>query len=84
MRRPSLLPRPSLFPRALQVDIAIPEVFVAGLLGSMLVFLFSAFAITAVAATAPAVVAEVGHFPDWLVVRQAPLLPCLLGCAGRK
>jgi len=53
-----------MFPRALQVDIAIPEVFVAGLLGSMLVFLFSAFAITAVGRTAQAVVSEVsgaGH-----------------------
>ena len=31
------------------VDICIPEVFISGLLGSMLVYLFSSFAIAAVA-----------------------------------
>ncbi len=42
-----------------QVDIAIPEVFVAGLLGSMLIFLFSAWACAAVGRTAQEVVNEV-------------------------
>jgi Na+/H+-translocating membrane pyrophosphatase len=42
-----------------QVDIAIPEVFVGGLLGSMLIFLFSAWACTAVGRTAQEVVNEV-------------------------
>jgi len=41
------------------VDITIPEVFVAGLLGAMLVYLFSAFAIIAVGETAEVVVEEV-------------------------
>ncbi|KAL9683240.1 hypothetical protein QQ045_015059 [Rhodiola kirilowii] len=35
-----------------QVDIAIPEVFIGGLLGSMLIFLFSAWACAAVGRTA--------------------------------
>lgn len=43
----------------LQVDIAIPEVFVGGLLGSMLIFLFSAWACAAVGRTAQEVVNEV-------------------------
>lgn len=43
----------------LQVDIAIPEVFVGGLLGSMLIFLFSAWACSAVGRTAQEVVNEV-------------------------
>ncbi|KAI3866957.1 hypothetical protein MKX03_022000 [Papaver bracteatum] len=42
-----------------QVDIAIPEVFVGGLLGSMLIFLFSAWACSAVGRTAQEVVNEV-------------------------
>ncbi|KAK3219023.1 hypothetical protein Dsin_012993 [Dipteronia sinensis] len=42
-----------------QVDIAIPEVFVGGLLGSMLIFLFSAWACAAVGKTAQEVVNEV-------------------------
>lgn len=42
-----------------QVDIAIPEVFVGGLLGSMLIFLFSAWACAAVGRTAQEVVNEV-------------------------
>ena len=41
------------------VDICIPEVFVAGLLGSMLVYLFSSFAIAAVGKSAQDVVKEV-------------------------
>ncbi|KAI9162400.1 hypothetical protein LWI28_026920 [Acer negundo] len=41
-----------------QVDIAIPEVFVGGLLGSMLIFLFSAWACAAVGKTAQEVVNE--------------------------
>ncbi len=41
------------------MDIAIPEVFVGGLLGSMLIFLFSAWACTAVGRTAQEVVNEV-------------------------
>lgn len=43
----------------LQVDIAVPEVFVGGLLGSMLIFLFSAWACSAVGRTAQEVVNEV-------------------------
>ncbi|MCO5612633.1 hypothetical protein L7F22_066902 [Adiantum nelumboides] len=42
-----------------EVDIAIPEVFVGGLLGSMLIFLFSAWACVAVGRTAQEVVNEV-------------------------
>ncbi|KAG9132817.1 hypothetical protein Leryth_022013 [Lithospermum erythrorhizon] len=42
-----------------QVDIAIPEVFVGGLLGSMLIFLFSAWACAAVGRSAQEVVNEV-------------------------
>lgn len=42
-----------------QVDIAIPEVFIGGLLGSMLIFLFSAWACSAVGRTAQEVVNEV-------------------------
>ncbi|QCE02199.1 inorganic pyrophosphatase [Vigna unguiculata] len=42
-----------------QVDIAIPEVFVGGLLGSMLIFVFSAWACSAVGRTAQEVVNEV-------------------------
>ncbi len=43
----------------MQVDIATPEVFIGGLLGAMLVFLFSAWAIIAVGRSAQAVVNEV-------------------------
>lgn len=43
----------------LQVDIAIPEVFVGGLLGAMLIFVFSAWACAAVGRTAQEVVNEV-------------------------
>ena len=43
----------------LKVDIAVPEVFVGGLLGSMLIFLFSAWAVAAVGRTAQEVVNEV-------------------------
>ncbi|XP_042030862.1 pyrophosphate-energized membrane proton pump 2-like [Salvia splendens] len=42
-----------------QVDIAIPEVFIGGLLGSMLIFLFSAWACAAVGRSAQEVVNEV-------------------------
>ncbi|CAJ2656578.1 unnamed protein product [Trifolium pratense] len=42
-----------------QVDIAIPEVFVGGLLGAMLIFVFSAWACAAVGRTAQEVVNEV-------------------------
>jgi H+-translocating diphosphatase len=42
-----------------QVDIAIPEVFIGGLLGSALVYLFSAWSITAVGRSAQEVVREV-------------------------
>lgn len=41
------------------VDICIPEVFISGLLGSMLVYLFSSFAIAAVGKSAQDVVKEV-------------------------
>ena len=43
----------------MQVDIAVPEVFIGGLLGAMLVFLFSAWACAAVGRSAQAVVNEV-------------------------
>ena len=42
-----------------QVDIAVPEIFIGGLLGGMLVFLFSAWACAAVGRSAQAVVNEV-------------------------
>ncbi|XP_078427673.1 pyrophosphate-energized membrane proton pump 2-like isoform X1 [Wolffia australiana] len=42
-----------------QVDIAIPEVFVGGLLGSMLIYVFSAWACAAVGRSAQEVVTEV-------------------------
>ncbi|CAK8574561.1 unnamed protein product [Lathyrus sativus] len=42
-----------------QVDIAIPEVFVGGLLGAMLIYVFSAWACAAVGRTAQEVVNEV-------------------------
>ncbi|GFP90241.1 pyrophosphate-energized membrane proton pump 2 [Phtheirospermum japonicum] len=42
-----------------EVDIAIPEVFVGGLLGSMLIYLFSAWACAAVGRSAQEVVNEV-------------------------
>ncbi|KAF8672370.1 hypothetical protein HU200_049573 [Digitaria exilis] len=46
-----------------EVDIAVPEIFVGGLLGSMLIFLFSAWACSAVGKTAQEVVNEVrGQF----------------------
>jgi H(+)-translocating pyrophosphatase len=41
------------------VDLAIPEVFVGGLIGSMVVFLFASYAMTAVGKAAVQVVAEV-------------------------
>lgn len=44
---------------SIQVDIAIPEVFIGGLLGSMLIFVFSAWACSAVGRTAQEVVTEV-------------------------
>lgn len=50
---------PRFFLINMQVDIAIPEVFVGGLLGSMLIFLFSAWACAAVGRTAQEVVNEV-------------------------
>lgn len=42
-----------------QVDIAVPEVFVGGLLGATLIFVFSSWACVAVGSTAQEVVAEV-------------------------
>eukprot|EP01062_Namystynia_karyoxenos_P059557 TRINITY_DN509_c0_g1_i2.p1 TRINITY_DN509_c0_g1~~TRINITY_DN509_c0_g1_i2.p1 ORF type:complete len:801 (+),score=335.18 TRINITY_DN509_c0_g1_i2:108-2510(+) len=41
------------------INLAIPEVFIAGLLGGMLIFLFSGFCMTAVGTTAQEVVKEV-------------------------
>jgi Na+/H+-translocating membrane pyrophosphatase len=43
----------------LQVDIAIPEDFVCGLLGAMLIFVLSGWACSAVGRTAQKVVTEV-------------------------
>lgn len=42
-----------------QVDIAVPEIFIGGLLGSMLVFLFAAWSCSAVGRSAQEVVNEV-------------------------
>lgn len=41
------------------IDIAVPEIFVGGLLGSMTVFVFSAWAIRAVGVAAEEVIKEV-------------------------
>jgi len=41
------------------IDIAVPEIFVGGLLGSMAVFVFSSWAIKAVGAAAEEVIKEV-------------------------
>lgn len=41
------------------IDIAVPEVFVGGLLGSMTVFVFSSWSIAAVGAAAEEVILEV-------------------------
>merc|ERR1711884_857803 len=41
------------------INLAVPEVFVAGLLGGMLIFLFAGFCMTAVGTTAQEVVKEV-------------------------
>lgn len=58
------------------LDITQPEIFVPGLLGAMLVFLFSAFTIKAVGDTAQAVVEEVRRqlraFPGILTGEQKP------------
>ena len=42
-----------------ELDVTKPEIFAAGLLGAMMVFLFSSMTMTAVNVTAQAVVAEV-------------------------
>jgi len=41
------------------IDIAVPEIFIGGLLGSMTVFLFSSWAIRAVGNAAEDVIKEV-------------------------
>ena len=41
------------------IDIAIPEIYVGGLIGSMTVFVFSSWAIYAVGAAAEEVIKEV-------------------------
>jgi len=41
------------------IDIAVPEIFIGGLLGSMTVFVFSAWAIAAVGEAAQEVIVEV-------------------------
>ena len=41
------------------IDIAVPEIFIGGLLGSMTVFVFSAWAIAAVGFAAEEVIKEV-------------------------
>ena len=75
---------------SLQVDIATPEVFIGGLLGAMLVFLFSAWACLAVGRSAQAVVNEVhlpgsphsiapeSHAPN-MQTPQEELVTCLMG-----
>eukprot|EP00392_Amoebophrya_sp_AT5.2_P015954 g16180.t1 len=59
-----------------KVDLAIPEVFVGGLLGSMCVFLFASYAMTAVGKAATQVVQEVRRqfreIPGILEFRQKP------------
>ena len=57
-----------------QVDIAIPEVFVGGMLGAMLVFLFASWACVAVGRTAQEVVNEVSGGPLLLVGEELDLL----------
>jgi len=58
------------------IDISVPEVFVGGLLGSMLVFLFSSWSIAAVAKTAQEVVNEVrlqfAQKPGILTYKEKP------------
>ncbi|HEY7975442.1 MAG TPA: sodium-translocating pyrophosphatase, partial [Ktedonobacterales bacterium] len=46
-------------PAAFNVDLANPPIFIAGLLGAMLIFLFSSFAIRAVGVAAQAMIQEV-------------------------
>lgn len=41
------------------IDIAVPEIFIGGLLGSMTVFVFAAWAINAVGVAAEEVIKEV-------------------------
>ena len=72
------------------MDIATPEVFIGGLLGAMLVFLFSAWACQAVGRSAQAVVNEVhpagpphsiapeSHAPSMQTLREE-LATCLMG-----
>ncbi|CAD7941193.1 unnamed protein product [Amoebophrya sp. A25] len=59
-----------------KVDLAIPEVFVGGLIGSMCVFLFASYAMTAVGKAAQKVVQEVRRqfreIPGILEWRQKP------------
>ncbi|CAD7956066.1 unnamed protein product [Amoebophrya sp. A120] len=59
-----------------KVDLAIPEVFVGGLIGSMCVFLFASYAMTAVGKAAQRVVQEVRRqfreIPGILEFRQKP------------
>lgn len=58
------------------IDISRPEIFVAGLLGAMLVFLFTAFTISAVGTAAQGVVEEVRRqfqeFPGIMSGEQKP------------
>lgn len=59
-----------------QVDIAVPEVFIGGLLGATLVFLFSSWTCRAVGATAQEVVSEVrrqfAQFPGIMTYSEKP------------
>ena len=66
------------FPFDFQVDIAIPEVFVGGLLGSMLIFLFSAWACSAVGRTAQEVVNEVRR----QFIERPGIMVSICSCAG--
>ena len=74
------------------IDISTPEIYVAGMLGGMLVFVFSALAITAVGNAAAEVVREVrrqfkdrpeimtgGQLPDYHQCKSLPTA-CLLAC----
>jgi K(+)-stimulated pyrophosphate-energized sodium pump len=51
--------RAEIWAAAHRIDLAKPEVFIGGLIGAMMVFLFSALAIRAVSKAAQAVIAEV-------------------------
>ena len=68
----------------LQVDIAIPEVFIGGLLGATLVALFSAWSITAVGKSAQEVVVEVRACPQRMMLSDVPAGLATQGISPRQ